>query len=270
MAEQQFTFRTLTFNDIVDVCAAGLRDFIAAPKYGLFFAGLFVVAGWLVVAMLFFFNLIYLAYPLAMGFALVSPFAAVGFYAVSDHLERGVALSWTAIFQAIWAAMKRDLRWMALVVGFALVIWMDIAAIMFFGFMGFNSFGADFIEKLFTSPIGLLFLALGNLSGAAIAIFVFSISAISFPLLYDRDIDFVTAMVTSVRLVIANPVTMILWCAIIGTLTCLSIASGFLGLFLVLPIIGHATWHLYRAAIEPVPVPLEDNSRIAAAGQPER
>ncbi|MCB1510322.1 MAG: hypothetical protein KDJ36_05415, partial [Hyphomicrobiaceae bacterium] len=93
--------------------------------------------------------------------------------------------------------------------------------------------------------------ALGNISGAIIALFVFSISVVSFPMLYDRDVDFVTAMVTSVRLVIANPVTMVLWCAFIGILTVLSILSAFIGFLVVLPVIGHASWHLYRRGVEP-------------------
>ena len=138
MAEKRFVLRKLTISDIIDVCAAGIRDFAAAPRYGLFFAGLFVLAGWLILALLLQFKLTYLAYPLAMGFALISPFAAVGFYAVSDHLERGRTLTWGGVFQAIWDAMRRDLRWMALVTGFALVIWMDIAAFLFFWLNGFQ------------------------------------------------------------------------------------------------------------------------------------
>lgn len=265
MREKKFGLRKLTISDIIDACSAGVRDFVAAPKYGLLFAGIFVLAGWLIVALLLYFKLIHFAYPLAMGFALISPFLAVGFYAVSDFLERGRSLSWGGIFNAVWGAMKRDLRWMALVTGFALVIWMDIAAFLFFGLMGFNGFGPDFIEKLFTTPTGLFFLVLGNLSGALIALFVFSISAISFPMLYDRDIDFVTAMTTSVRLVAANPVAMILWCIFIGILTCLSIASAFLGLLIVLPVIGHSTWHLYRRAIEPSKLAVELTTATGAS-----
>jgi len=229
----------------------GLQDFRAAPLYGLIFSGLFVTAGWLIVALLWYFGLPYFAYPLAMGFALIAPFAAIGFYAVSDILEKSEPVTWPNVWTAIKEAGRRDIRWMALVTGFALVIWMDIAAFLFFGFMGFQSFGPDFLEKLFTTPTGIFFLLLGNVSGALIALGVFSISVISFPMLYERDIDFVTAMVTSVRLVIANPVPLIVWCILIGLLTFLSILSAFLGMLITLPIIGHATWHLYRRAVEP-------------------
>jgi len=243
--------RKLTINDLVDVIGAGIRDFRAAPRYGLLLGGLYAAAGWTIIALLWHFKLPYFAYPLAMGFALVAPFAAVGFYAVSEHLHSGRTLSWASVLGSIRAAARRDLRWMALVTGFALVIWMDIAAFLFFGLMGFTSYGPDFFEMLFTTPTGIVFLLLGNSTGALIALLVFSISAVSFPMLYERDVDFVTAMTTSVRLVIANPVTMIVWCAVIGVLVGISLLSVFVALLVVLPVIGHATWHLYQRAVEP-------------------
>jgi uncharacterized membrane protein len=109
-------------------------------------------------------------------------------------------------------------------------------------------------------------LLLGNVSGALIALSIFSISVISFPMLYDRDVDFVTAMVTSVRLVTKNPVPMIAWCVLIGVLTGLSLLSMFIGFLLVLPAIGHASWHLYRRAVEPVAAGGAPQA-VAAAGQ---
>ncbi len=250
-AEQWPGVRRLTVNDLVDVMGAGIRDLRAAPQYGLFFGGLYAAAGWLLIALLWYLGLPYLAYPLALGFALIAPFAAVGFYSVSDHLDKGKPLSWSNVFGGIRDAARRDLRWMALVTGFALILWMDIAAILFFGFLGFQGFGPDLFETLFTTPTGLIFLLLGNVVGALIALSVFSISVVSFPMLYERDVDFVTAMVTSVRLVIANPSTMIIWFVVIGILMGISLLSGFLGLIFVLPVIGHATWHLYRRAVEP-------------------
>ncbi|MEZ5908691.1 MAG: DUF2189 domain-containing protein [Hyphomicrobiaceae bacterium] len=259
-AEQAPGIRQVSVGDLVEIIGQGIRDFRAAPIYGLFFAGLYAGAGWLLIALLYHFGLPYLAYPLAMGFALIAPFAAVGFYAVSDHLQRGLPLSWASVTGSIKAAARRDLRWMALVTGFALVIWMDIAAFLFFGFMGFEAFSPDIVDRLMTTPTGLIFLLLGNVSGAIIALSVFAISAISFPMLYERDIDFVTAMVTSVRLVIANPVTMIVWCIIIAVLLGISILSVFVGLLVTLPIIGHATWHLYKRGIEPATAKAETSA----------
>jgi uncharacterized membrane protein len=101
--------------------------------------------------------------------------------------------------------------------------------------------------------MGLLFLMVGNAAGAILALFVFSFSVTSFPMLYDRDIDFVTAMTTSVKVVSTNPAAMILWLTIIAGLIGLSLLSGLVGLLFVLPILGHASWHLYRRAIGPAP-----------------
>jgi uncharacterized membrane protein len=242
--------KPLAMSDLVDSLAAGLADLRAAPRFGLTIGLIFALAGWILIALLWRLGLPYLAYPLAMGFVIVAPFAAVGLYAVSDHLERGKPPSWASVLGAIRESTRRDLRWMAFVSGFALVIWMDIAAFTFFAFMGFEAFDATLIDRLLTTPTGLLFLILGHLIGAAIAAIVFSISAVSFPLLYDRDLDFVTAMLTSVRTVQTNPAVMLTWAIVIAVLIGLSLASGFLGLIVALPLIGHATWHIYRRAVD--------------------
>ena len=99
--DQWLAVNRLTVDDLVDVMAAGMRDLRAAPKYGLVLGAFFAVAGWLLIAVLRSFGLPHLVYPLALGFALIAPFAAVGFYVVSDHLEKGKPLSWGIIFSEI-------------------------------------------------------------------------------------------------------------------------------------------------------------------------
>lgn len=245
----QPNLRPITIHDIVDAIASGIRDFRSAPQFGLAFAGLFAAGGWLLIALLWHFNMPYLAYPLAMGFALVAPFAATGFYAVSEHIESGKRLTWASILSDVGKAASGEVRWMALITGFALVIWMDIAAFLMFAFTSFEFITVDTLKNLLTTPTGWFFAFLGNLAGAIIAMAVFSISAVSFPMLYDRKVDFVTAMTASVNLVIANPRPMIIWCAIIAASMAISLATGFLGLLITMPIIGHATWHLYRKAV---------------------
>ena len=139
---------------------------------------------------------------------------------------------------------------MALVTGFSLFIWMDIAAVLTFSLMEFQVFSfSELRDVIFTTPGGWLFLVVGNTVGAIIAFCVFSYSVISIPMLFDRDIDFATAMVTSVKFVIANPKVMAFWCAIIAGLITISLLSGLVALFVILPILGHSTWHLYRRAL---------------------
>ena len=250
--KHQFEVQTVTIDDLLEVLALGLRDFKTAPAYGLFFGAIYTVGGWLLILMLIEFDLPFLVYPLAAGFALIAPFIASGFYAVSSRLEKSEPLSWRVVFRTVRSMFDRDLGWMALVTGFSLFIWMDIAALLSFGFIGSQVFNLDrLFDIVFTTPAGWAFLIVGHTVGAIIAFGVFSYSVISIPILFDRDIDFVTAMITSVRFVKQNPRVMAIWCLIIATLTAISLLSGLVGLLVTLPLLGHATWHLYRRAISP-------------------
>lgn len=243
--------KQIAIGDLVDIIGSGIRDFRHAPQFGLVFAGMFALGGWLLFALLWRLNMPYFAYPLAMGFALIAPFAATGFYAVSEHLEQGMPLTWGSIMSAVRKAASGEIRWMAVITGFALIIWMDIAAFLLFAFTSFEVITVDTLKNLLTTPIGWFFAILGNVVGAIIAMAVFSISVVSFPMLYDRKVDFVTAMTTSVRVVTTSPQAMMVWCAMIAASMAISIATGLLGLLLTMPVIGHATWHLYRAAVPP-------------------
>lgn len=249
-AAKPIEVRTIRSGELRDIVAAGWKDLLSAPRFGLGIGLFYATGGWLILMLLWLLELPYLAYPMAMGFALVAPFVVTGLYDISRRLERGEPLSWSAVLRSIWDARQRDLRWMALVTAFALVIWLDIAALLFFGFLGFRSLDADLLRDIFMTQTGLVFVMIGHVVGALIAFAVFSISVVSFPLLFDRDVDFVTAMATSVRVVAANPLPMMIWCALIAMLVVGSIALAFTGLIVVLPLLGHASWHLYRRVVE--------------------
>jgi uncharacterized membrane protein len=242
--------RKLVRNDLTDCLLQGWRDFVAAPLYGLFFGGLYAIGGIAIVALFFALHLPYVGYPLTMGFALIVPFVAMGPYEVSRRLERNEPLSWNAVLGAVWQRSGKDLGWMALVTVFALIIWVDFAIFLFLMFYGLHVPSAQelFVEILATSR-GLTFALVGNAVGAVVAMAVFSITVVSFPMLADRDIDFVTAMITSVRCVANNLAQMIAWAVVVGLLLAISLAAGFLGLFVTLPVIGHASWHLYRKLV---------------------
>ena len=234
----------------------GLRDFMHAPKYGLFFGGVYTLGGWLVVGLIFWLSLPYLAYPAAMGFALIAPFVAAGLYEVSRRLETGEPLSWDVVLGTVWLQKGRDLGWMALITGFAFFIWIDYAAIIFLLFFSLNELQFDaFLEALTTTRDGLYFILLGNFAGAVLATIVFSITVISFPLLMDREIDFATAMSTSVKAVAANPLPMAIWAAIIALCLLGSIIAFFIPLPVILPVLGHGTWHMYRKVVASVAQP---------------
>ncbi|MEJ1157681.1 DUF2189 domain-containing protein [Prosthecomicrobium sp. N25] len=244
------TVREITVDDISAALAAGLRDFRAAPSFGLVFGGLYAVGGLALLFVLTQFDLVFLAYPMAAGFAIIAPLVAVGLYEVSRILEKGGTPTWPVVLAAIPHHGTRELGYMALVAVFGLIAWVYTAGFLyavFFGLQGF-SFG-DLVSAVVTTPRGIAFFVLGNVLGALIALALFSISVVSYPLLLDRDIDFVTAMITSIRAVVASPGPMIGWGIFIGTLLGIAILPMFVGLFVVLPMLGHATWHLYRRAV---------------------
>lgn len=244
--------KSIDVSDLTDVLAMAVNDMRQAPALSLFFGVAYALGGIGLILLFLRGDVSFLIYPTAMGFALLAPFFAAGLYDISRRIETGQPLSWRAVLSSVWHASGRDLGWMAFVTSFAFIIWMDIAAMLTFAFMGFSASSVtEFARDVFTTPNGVLFLVIGNLAGAVIAFAVFSISVVSFPMLYDRDIDFVTAMVTSVRLVLKNKKAMLAWALTIGWLMAVSILSAFVGLIFVLPLLGHATWHLYRRSVAP-------------------
>ena len=244
--------RRLARDDLAEALALGWKDFCRAPAFGLFFGGLYMVGGWAIAGLALFSRLYYLAYPLATGFALLGPFVAAGLYEVSRRLERGEPLGWRAVLGAVRKGGTRDLGWMALVTLFAFIIWVDFALFLYLVFYGLHMPAwQDFLLGLFTTLDGFAFFVVGNLCGAAIAFFIFCITMVSCPLLLDRDIDFVTAMLTSLRAVGANRAQMVSWAGMIAMMMCAALLTGLLALLVVLPLLGHATWHVYRRIVVP-------------------
>jgi uncharacterized membrane protein len=243
--------RAITLSDVNEAWVQGIHDFWNAPIYGLVFGGLYAAGGMIIVACVTALGLRYLAYPLTAGFALIGPFAAVGLYEVSRRQEAGMALSWRAVLGAVFEQRNRQLAWMGFVTMLFFVIWMYQVQLLVALFLGTRSFPTlhDFLVALTTTPEGLLFLFLGNAVGALLAIVLFSITFVSFPLLLDRDLDVVTAMITSIRAFAASPVAVVGWAITIVLLLIVALVPFFLGLVVVLPILGHTTWHLYRKIV---------------------
>jgi uncharacterized membrane protein len=240
--------RPIAAADIAEALGQGLRDFQAMPLLGLTFGALYAAGGILIVLSLTAFGMVYLAYPLAAGFALIGPFVAIGLYEMSRRREAGQPVT----LSAIWATVRSrsELGWMAFV---TLFIFVRLLIALILGINASFSSLQQFITIVLTTNEGLLFLAIGNAVGAALSLILFSLTVVSFPLLLDRDVDFVTAMVTSVRAVVTSPVPMIGWAAVIVVLLIVSSIPYFLGLLVTLPVLGHATWHLYRRIVAPLP-----------------
>ncbi|XUM22870.1 DUF2189 domain-containing protein [Bradyrhizobium oligotrophicum S58] len=244
--------RRITTADIAEALTQGLRDFQAQPMFGLAFGLIYVLGGISIVLCVTAFGMVYLAYPLAAGFALIGPFVAIGLYEVSRRRELGQPMSYGAIWRTITS--RGEIGWMAFVTLFFFIIWMYQVRLLIALLLGLNaSFSSikEFMTVVLTTNEGLLFLAIGNLDGAALSLVLFSLTVVSFPLLLERDVDFVTAMITSVRAVVTSPGPMIGWAAIITVLLIISALPYFLGLLVTVPVLGHATWHLYRRIVAP-------------------
>lgn len=241
----------LSLDDIRACFRLGLADFLNAPRFGLFFGGVFACGGMLIIQSLYIWEKGWLIYPIMVGFPLLGPFAAVGLYEVSRRLQQGRPLDWSGVLLVIKAQKSREIPWMGFVMLFIFWLWMyqiRVWLAILLGQMSLSSWD-KFVDVLFTTPEGLIFIAVSHFVGACFAVLMFSATVVSLPLLLDRDVDFITAMITSVKTVLANPLVMLCWGGFIGLLLMLSFIPLFLGLLVVLPVLGHASWHIYQRAV---------------------
>lgn len=240
----------LDMGDLLAAFMAGWADFRAAPLFGLFFAAVYVAGGWLILYALTATGQIWWTLPAAAGFPILGPFIACGLYEVSRRLEVGEPLSWSAILGVIARQKDRQIPSIAVVVVVFFLFWNFLAHMIFALFMGLQAMTniSSSFDVFFTAN-GLTMLAIGTLVGAVFSGVLFSLTVVSLPLLLDREVDFVTAMITSVSVVLTNPTVMLVWGLLIAVLLFGGIALGFFGLFVTLPLLGHATWHLYRRAL---------------------
>jgi uncharacterized membrane protein len=241
----------ISLRDVFTCLGAGLSDFFRAPVHGLFFGGIFTLGGIAMYVLLQRYHAPWLILPLAIGFPLIGPFAAVGIYETSRRIAEGEPLEWKAILGVVFRQRERELAWMAFVVLFVFWVWIYQVRLLTALFLGFKSIStmASFSAIVMGTNEGLAFIATGTVVGGVLALALFSVTVISIPLLLERDVDFVTAIATSVRTVAQNPVAMIAFGAIVTVLAILAMAPLFLGLMVVMPVLGHTTWHLYKKAI---------------------
>lgn len=245
--------RRIGTDEVYEALAAGWADFKAAPRFGLFFGGVYALAGILIFLQLWVWEQPTWILPLGLAFPLIGPFAAIGLYEVSRRMETGAPLDWPDILDVVWRQRHRQIPAMAYVVLAGFMIWLWAAALIVMLFLGRGSvatYSADPAAVL-TSPAGLAMLAAGTLVGGAIAFVLFAVTAVSLPMLLERDIDVVTAMVASAEAVRRNLRPMLSWAWIIAAGLAVAMVPFFLGLVVVLPVLGHATWHVYRATIAP-------------------
>ena len=238
-------------SDIGEVLKLGWRDFLRAPLFGIFFSAVYVAGGLLLWKIYGIAGQQWWLAPVAVGFPLLAPFAAVGLYEVSRRIEQGAPLAWREVLGVVFAQKDRQIPAMAAVIIVIFLFWVFVAHALFALFMGLRAFtsGTDLVS-LFFQGNGPLLLLVGSAIGAGFAAILFSTTVAGLPLLLEREVDFVTAMIHSVQAVARNLRPMVTWGAVIAALLFAGMVPLFLGLFIVLPVLGHATWHMYRRLLQ--------------------
>lgn len=245
--------RKITPADLKEVLAKGLADFWAMPTHVVFLGLIYPIVGLLLGRASFGYDVVPLLFPMAAGFAILGPLAAIGLYELSRRRELGLNTSWWHAFDILHSPSRLGIATLGGLLLCIFFLWIATAHEIYvsnFGSVEPKSWW-NFATDVLTTPAGHNLIVVGNAAGAVFAVVTFILSVVSFPLLLDRDVGLTTAMLTSLRAVLLNPFTMVLW----GLIVAASLAIGFLlfffGLAIVVPVLGHSTWHLYRKLVEP-------------------
>lgn len=246
-----FTIRTIGFDDLGSALRRGIEDFKAFPSHGIFLCLIYPVIGIFLCRLAFGYDVLPLLFPLAAGFALIGPFAAIGLYELSRRREKGLEAKASDALTVLSGPGSASILIMGLTLLAIFFVWIGVANAIFA-----QTFGAappssifGFLTDVLTSQRGWSLIVIGNAVGFAFSVFVLAISIVSFPMIIDRKVSASVAVRTSLSAVAQNPIILGAWGVIVALALLIGSLPFLAGLALVLPILGHATWHLYRRLV---------------------
>jgi uncharacterized membrane protein len=245
--------RRISFVDLSDALVEGTEDFMAMPSHALFLCLIYPLVGILLGGLTFGYGLMSLVYPLAAGFALLGPMAAIGLYDLSRRRERGLPTDISRSFDIIHLPSFGAIAALGLLFMVIFLLWLAVAHWIYVANMGSAPITSveEFARAILNTPEGWRVIIIGNAVGFLFALAVFTIGVVSFPLLLDRDVGAVEAVLTSYRAVRKNLIVMAAWGLIVAASLFVGSLPFLLGLCVVMPVLGHTSWHLYRKVVEP-------------------
>lgn len=238
--------------DLKDSIAKGFDDFLLMPSHAIFLCVIYPLIGLLLFRLLFGYEMLPLLYPMAAGFMLIGPVASIGLYELSKRREQGLHSTARDAFEVFKSPSSGAIARLSLLLGATFLAWLMIAYAIYAQIFGDTTPTSiqDFSRQIFSTPEGHRLITVGNTIGFLFAVFVLVISVVSFPMLVDRKVSAMTAVRTSIRAVLENPLVMAAWGLIVVAALILGSIPFFVGLAVVVPVLGHATWHLYRKVVK--------------------
>ena len=244
--------RKIGFADLKDAVAKGIDDFWAVPTHVIFLAIIYPIVGLFLARMTFGLGVMPLLFPLAAGYALIGPFAAIGLYEMSRQREQGVDVTWKHAFGVLRCPSLDSIAALGMVLMIVFLIWLVVAEALVQSLLGYGSPESvrRFVNDVFTTSAGWTLIIAGNGIGFLFAVFALTIGVVSFPLLLDRDVGAIVAAQTSVRAVLRNPLMMAVWGLFVAVALVIGSLPFFVGLAVVMPVLAHSSWHLYRKVVD--------------------
>src|SRR5277367_1909476 len=243
--------RRIGLSDLHDALRRGWEDFKEVPSHAILLCVIYPVLGLVLARTVLGYSVLPLLFPLAAGFALIGPFAALGLYELSRRRERGEQTSaWDAV-EVLRSPSFGAMLGLGTLLLALFVTWVATAQAIYVATFGYEAAAGipDFARRVLTTPQGWVLIVVGCGVGFLFALVALCISVVSFPLMLDRQASAGEAIATSLRAVAANPVAIAVWGLIVAALLVVGSLPLFLGLAVVIPLLGHATWHLYRAVV---------------------